>query len=396
MTPDGHLINNGTLRENIVLIDLSATFERSQTSDGRKPPMQAGPERKPKRPEQQLPRVATVLRLTVGTRKLPVMVRYAATTALVIAALGARWLLLGPEPGWAFAIFYPVVVFAGIAFDRGTGLFATALSALLGGYCFLAAYGHGSVVNERDIVGLLIFLGTAGLIALLAEGMHFAFAQLQSANAQLAQAEDQTLVLLHETIHRFRNDLQRLNSTIALQAMASKDSAVKAALGDVQTRVQALAAIKARLDVALIREGSTSLVESRAFLSGLVADWATATKGQSVSFRVEAEAHPLPATRAVSLGLILHELLTNTMKYAFPDNRGGSVGVIFRQEGDQYRLLVEDDGVGYDTKASPKGTGLGRRIIGGLAAQMGGQLDIVPRSGGGTICSLRVPACPAT
>ena len=346
-----------------------------------------------------------VLRLALRTRKLPVVARYAITAALTLIALGARWLLLGPQPGWAFVSFYPVVALAGLIFDRGTGVFATAFSAMLGVFFFTAPVGQFAVAGERDFVGLLIFLGTAGFIALLTEGMRTTFERmiaaqeslelanrrLHSANSRLEQTESQTAMLLHETIHRFRNDLQRLSSTVALQMSTSSDPAAKAALMEVQGRIAALAAIKARLDMALMPEGGTSFVESRTFLSGLVEDWDAAIGIQAVSFRAEAESHLLPAHRTVLLGLILNELMTNAVKYAFPDDRPGTVAVTFRRVGEDYRLEVEDDGIGHDPTAAPKGTGLGRRITQGLAAQMGGRLEIGPRAGGGTSCRLTVP-----
>jgi len=82
--------------------------------------------------------VEPILRLALRTRRLPALARYAMTAALVLAALGARWWLLGPDPGWPFATFYPVVALAGIIFNGGTGLFATAFGAMLGVYFFIA------------------------------------------------------------------------------------------------------------------------------------------------------------------------------------------------------------------------------------------------------------------
>jgi two-component sensor histidine kinase len=111
-----------------------------------------------------------------------------------------------------------------------------------------------------------------------------------------------------------------------------------------------------------------------------------------VSFKVNAEPHSLPASRAVLLGLVLNELMTNAIKYAFPDDRAGTVWVGFRREEAHYVLNIEDDGVGYDLAAAPKGTGLGRRITRSLARQLGGQLEVAPREGGGTVCRLAIPA----
>jgi K+-sensing histidine kinase KdpD len=183
----------------------------------------------------------------------------------VLIAVGARRWLLGPEPGWPFVMAYPAVVLAGAVFDRGTGIYATALSAALGAYFFMPQLDPLAVAEERDTAGLLVFLATAGLIAVILEGMHTAFSRLaeaqkelersytamRGANNRLAKAEQQTKTLLHETIHRFRNDLQRLSGTVAMQMMAASEPAVRSALAEVEARIIALGSIKARLDATL-------------------------------------------------------------------------------------------------------------------------------------------------
>ncbi len=348
------------------------------------------------------------LQFATRTRKLSVPVRYGAVTCLVLAALGARRWLLGAEPGWPFPLSYPAIVLAGAVFDRGTGLYATALSAALGTYLFMPQRGQPATASGRDAVGLLVFLATASLTALLLEGMHAAFdrvteaqrelersnAALHSANSRLAKTGEQVSNLLHEAIHRFRNDLQRLSATVALQRMAGSEPAARSALAEVEARIVALGSIKARLDVTLTLEGEATFVESRAFLSGLLEDWAALVGTRPISFKVDVESYSLAASRAVLLGLVLNELVTNAVKYAFPDGRDGTVSVTFRRRDDHDVLLVEDDGEGHDPAASPKGTGLGRRITQSLAGQLGGRLEFGPREGGGTVCTMISPAAP--
>jgi two-component sensor histidine kinase len=349
-------------------------------------------------------------RFAIRTRRLPLPLRYAAATGFVLVALGLRWWVLGPGPGYAFLFFYPAVILSGAVLDRGTGMFTTALSAALGIYFFIAPAEHFAIGSERDLAAVLIFLATSGFIALLLEAGHHTFGRmteaqnaLTQANAELTTANDQLLrskqhveALLHENIHRFRNDLQRLSATVGLQTMMSRDPGVQAALTEVQGRINALNSIKARLDLALRPEKSSTYVEAQTFLSGLVEDWSNVVGIQPLAFRTNIEAHELPATKAVLLGLILNELMTNAVKYAFPNDRAGTIWVVFHRQGDDYVLRVEDDGVGINPAEAPQGTGLGGRIVRSLASQLGGQLDISPRAGGGTACSLTAPvASPA-
>jgi two-component sensor histidine kinase len=90
------------------------------------------------------------------------------------------------------------------------------------------------------------------------------------------------------------------------------------------------------------------------------------------------------------------ELVANALKYAFPEERAGTVSVGFQREGEGFALTVTDDGVGFDPAAAPKGTGLGGKLVRALVAQLGGRVEV--RSGGaqgGTVCTIRFPARPA-
>jgi two-component sensor histidine kinase len=101
---------------------------------------------------------------------------------------------------------------------------------------------------------------------------------------------------------------------------------------------------------------------------------------------VKAESHPIPLTQAVSVGLIINELLVNALKYAFPDDCEGRVLVTFMRTDQEYCLAVSDNGVGIpaarDSTSSHPSTGLGQRLIRAFVAQLGGRLKIEPRAPG--------------
>ena len=97
---------------------------------------------------------------------------------------------------------------------------------------------------------------------------------------------------------------------------------------------------------------------------------------------------------------MLNELVTNALKYAFPDNGAGTVRVRFRRDGNDYLLSVSDNGVGMASDDAPAarerprrlGTGLGTRLLQGLAAQLRGTLSRSPgEDGSGTLAVLRFP-----
>ena len=93
-----------------------------------------------------------------------------------------------------------------------------------------------------------------------------------------------------------------------------------------------------------------------------------------IAVNVEADPVYLPSDKAVSVGLMVNELATNAFKYAFPDDRAGTITVRFRNKGArELELIVEDDG-----KGCPEGAkeGLGSRIVRLLAQQLRGHVKI--------------------
>jgi two-component sensor histidine kinase len=324
--------------------------------------------------------------LTARSRGLPVWARYGATTALVLFCLGLRFWLFGPGPGVPFLLFFPAIITAGVIFDRGTGIYATLLSALLANYFFIEPVRSLQIVRAADLVSLAAFTLIALFTASVLEALHITLktlagerADLARANAELAEAAKQRGTLLGEAVHRARNDLQRLAATLTLQAGTTGEPAAKAALADATDRVLALARINTRLD--RHRDDGKAEVDSREFIAGLIEDIRDAAVGlRPVSLIVEAEAHRLSMARAVPIGMVVNELVGNALKYAFPGEIEGEVVVSFRREGEHFVLTVTDDGVGGDPAAPPKGSGLGTRISKALAAQLRGQLEVAPEA----------------
>jgi two-component sensor histidine kinase len=266
------------------------------------------------------------------------------------------------------------------------------LTALLGWLLFITPIGSLHIANPVDAVSLVLFVVVSLGIVFIIEDLHAAVSELMEANRRLAAAEAEREVMLREAAHRRQNDLQRLIATLRLQAQASRDERVRAALNDATGRVQALA----RVDMSFERHrNGPATVDTRALLTGMTEDIRQAGSAElrPIAFEVASEAHALPRDQAVPLGLIATELIVNAMKYAFPDDRAGTIQVRFRQEGGHFILTIADDGVGFDPAATPQGTGLGRQLVQALAGQLGGQIEIRRRGpDGGTLCTFRFPS----
>jgi two-component sensor histidine kinase len=197
---------------------------------------------------------------------------------------------------------------------------------------------------------------------------------------------------LAEAVHRAKNDLQAVTAMLRLQASAVTQPVVRAALIDAEARVHALASLNARLDAGA--QGVESMIDSVIFLEGLATDIRGMHFGEQrpVVLDVRAESHRIATLQGKPLGLILNELVVNALKYAFPDGRHGTVRIDFQCRDGEYVLAVTDDGIGFDLAAPPQGTGLGKRLVRALTAQIGGVSDIRSGKDGGTICTIRWPA----
>lgn len=210
-------------------------------------------------------------------------------------------------------------------------------------------------------------------------------AELRAAKARADQeilaGKERAEMLLAEVNHRVANSLALVAALIRMQASSNKDSAVKAALSETQARITAIAGMHR----SLYTSDDIRQVDMSRYLSGLVSELAESLdKGQRKS-RIFSVMDPvsLASDKAVSVGMIVTELLTNAIKYAYPDGNEGEIRVEFRIHSPQEAILsVEDDGIGFNAEATPNGTGLGSRIVSSMARTLGEGISHVPRHKG--------------
>jgi two-component system, sensor histidine kinase PdtaS len=106
-----------------------------------------------------------------------------------------------------------------------------------------------------------------------------------------------------------------------------------------------------------------------------------------LSIRVEADPLRCDLDTAIPLGVLVHEIVTNSVKHAFPDHRPGRIDLSFRRAGDTVRLVVVDDGIG---DASSSQGGIGKQLIQGLSQQLSGRLTVTNLDG--TTVTIEMPA----
>ncbi|RHZ95272.1 response regulator [Cereibacter sphaeroides] len=191
------------------------------------------------------------------------------------------------------------------------------------------------------------------------------------ADAETRAARARAEMLLSEVHHRVANSLAMVQSLLRLQAQASGSEEVKTALAEAQGRIGAVAAVHRSLYLG--NEGRQ--VELGTYLRTMLADF-TATLPPGVKLDVSTEPVQVSADRAVCLGVVVSELVTNAAKYAWPCGSGGSLTVSLTEpEPGRGRLSVSDDGIGSTPLAETRGTGLGRRLMRAMVDQLGGTVE---------------------
>jgi two-component sensor histidine kinase len=193
-----------------------------------------------------------------------------------------------------------------------------------------------------------ILLYGGGLVLLIFGGLLFAiyqlYRQLNHRNAALNKALSQKETLLKEIHHRVKNNLQVISSLLNLQTFTVKDEAALEALRESRARVQSMSLIhqslyrKDKLTGVHVPEYLQQLCES------LLATYQV--KPQHIQLRTDIAPITLDVDSLVPLGLIINELLTNSLKYAFPNGQGGQIDIRIAENEEGLELTVQDNGVG--------------------------------------------------
>lgn len=194
--------------------------------------------------------------------------------------------------------------------------------------------------------------------------------------AELREALAEKELLLRELNHRVRNNLSVIKSLVQLQRSRSRDPAFIEATGELIGRIFAISLAHDQLD----KDQGLAELDPSSYLSALVANIGNGLSGldgASIALDLDTGDHLLQTEAALSLGLIVNEVLTNACKHASPSTGGKpSIRLSFRVEDGRYRLVVSDDGPGpADAETS---SGLGLKLVKSLARNLGGTVSLGP------------------
>ena len=258
----------------------------------------------------------------------------------------------------------------GMRFYAGAPL-RTADGTPLGTLCVIDTRVRDLTAAQRAGLAALGRQTMAGLHlrrALAAEAA--AHRSLEARNAALTDALANERVLQLEIDHRVKNSLQLVGSLLQMQAQRATSAEVRGALHSARGRVQAISSIHG----ALSRVSATDTVLLTDYAAQLVAE----LQGQAppgVAIVLDADPVELPTALASPFAILMNEFVTNSLKHAFPDGRGGTVRLTVREEDGLVRVRFADDGVGHAALDPPRAGGLGTRLMHALAGQLGAALD---------------------
>ncbi len=187
--------------------------------------------------------------------------------------------------------------------------------------------------------------------------------------------------LMREIHHRVKNNLQVILSLLSVQSENVRDPAALAIITESESRIRSVALVHEKL----YRSDELGAIDFAEYINDLCVNLFHSFGGCASGIRLElkVDGARLDVDSAVPCGLIVNELVSNSLKHAFPDGLSGAVTVVMNTAGNHVELVVRDDGVGWPAALDINNSkGLGLQLVSLLANQLDGKLDVLERCAG--------------
>jgi len=202
----------------------------------------------------------------------------------------------------------------------------------------------------------------------------------KQAEEQIRNSLEEKEVLLKEIHHRVKNNLQVISSLLYLQSENVEDQDTLEALKDSRNRVKSMALIHEKL----YRSKDLARIDFAEYIHNLTGFLTTSysDKAKKVTIQANINGVSLDINTAIPCGLIINELVSNSLKYAFPDDRKGNITIDFhpdngQESGGQLNLVVDDNGVGLPQNINVHNTeSLGLQLVNTLVQQLNGTVQL--------------------
>ena len=240
---------------------------------------------------------------------------------------------------------------------------------------------HASPYRLQRKDGSYIWVSDFTTINRNPEGLPVSFSGLIWDVSKMVEAEHELELMLREVHHRAKNNMQVIISLLNLQAEYVNDDCLYQIFGETQSRIRTMALIHDKL----FRSTKLSSVDFGNYVRSLIYELHHFLNVDTSRVKIHQDLGEfgLDISKAIPCGLILNELMTNAFRYAFPENREGSIWVTARVEGDQTAVIqIKDDGIGLPEDLNFQDTQtMGLRIVRILTEQLDGQITIARSKG---------------
>ena len=312
---------------------------------------------------QRLTQFDVTRQFTSAKGKLAAQVVFAIVCAAAMIGLRTGFDIWAPRSG-PFALIYPTVLLVTLYGHLRAGLIAFALTFFWAWYFVLPEPNSLTFADPSDPPRVVLNALCCLIVIIFAE----AFRRASRATVQeVTESAERRLVLLADLEHRTKNNFALVASLLEIQKRNSNDPHLHSQLNDAAGRVRTFADAYSNLAI----ENAEHLeVDVKVYLETLLDRLQSAALPPNVEIFREIDGIMVPRETAAAIGLYLNEAIANALKYAFPANRAGTIGVYFHVQGQSWRLTVEDNGLGLDS-AGQNGNGLGSRLMEAFARQAG-------------------------
>ncbi|WP_425411009.1 sensor histidine kinase [Hyphococcus sp.] len=287
----------------------------------------------------------------------------ACSAAAVIARWGVDAISTGAGP---YSLIYPAILISTLFGRWQAGLITWATSFLFVWYFVLPNPGGFGFEHDGDFPRTVVNGFSALVIVLFAEIFRHA---MRSTMNECDQEVETHELLLREIDHRMRNNFAIVISMLNLQRGRHQNAEVKQALTDASERVHSIASAHQFL---YGKRGDNQQVDMRAYLISLADHLKKAIFERDIYMTTDIEVAAMPRDKAIAIGLIVNELVTNAAKHAFDGKEPAEIVISFTSSPEGWRLCVADNGRGLNGEHK----GLGMQLIEGFAERAGGRIVI--------------------
>ncbi len=231
--------------------------------------------------------------------------------------------------------------------------------------------------NSRLWIGIVAAITIGALLVFVVYQKSKTNKELAQQKAAIEQRDHEKEVLLKEIHHRVKNNLQIISSILNIQSRKLDDSTAKTAVKEGQRRIKSMSLIHEKL----YGTNELSNINMKEYVEDLSSFLFKSYKtGSNIVSEIEADEFTLDIDRAIPIGLILNELISNSLKYAFNEKQTGILTVKLAQKGNKIELEVSDSGKGLPENFEETQS-MGMRLVNSLTEQIQGVINVKSNPG---------------